>query len=129
MAYLRLRRGQPKGYAGYMLVAVQMFFNLSQVILAAVIRPTIVGGLTIACAAIILAIPICASKGKLHVPGYVGLALVTFIIGLIFGRVAGSRAVTGRPSGVLLSVLFFLLVATALGSILALLFYRHPPEE
>ena len=111
-----------------MLAAVQPYFNLFHFMLV-VLRPMLVGGLTIVCAAIVVAVQVCASKGRFHVPGYVGLALVTFIIGLILGRVAGSRAVTGTPFGALLSVLFFLLVATTLGSILALFFYRPAPEE
>jgi hypothetical protein len=111
-----------------MLAAVQTHFNLPNFILA-VTRPALVGGLTIACVAIIVAIPTCASMGKFHVPGYAGLALVTSVVGLIFGRIAGTRAITGTPAGVLLSMAFFLLVATALGSVLALFFYQRAQEE
>jgi hypothetical protein len=92
-------------------------------------RFALIAGLTIVCAAIALAIPISASRGKLHVPGYVGLALIAFVVGLVSGRIAGTRAITGSSVGVLLSVLFFLLMATAVGSILALFFYRQPPEQ
>jgi hypothetical protein len=84
--------------------------------------------LTLACTVIVVIIPICASRGKLHVPGYVGLAFLAFAVGLLLGRIAGSRAVAGTIAGVLLSIVFFLLIATALGSVLALFFYRHPPE-
>jgi MFS superfamily sulfate permease-like transporter len=111
-----------------MLAGVETYCNLAHFV-AALSRTTLVGGLTVACAAIVVGIPVCASKGKLHVPGYVGLALVAFIVGLIFGRIAGSRAITGTPVGVVLSVAFFLLVATALGSILGVLFYRPAPEQ
>jgi hypothetical protein len=111
-----------------MLAAARTHFNLLCFIVATN-HTALLAGLAMACGAIIVAIPIGASKGKLHVPGYVGLALVTFAIGLVFGRIAGSRPVTGTTLGVLLSILFFLLVATALGSILALLFYRPVPED
>lgn len=107
-----------------MFAAFQTFLNL---VLSGP-RLSLVVGLTVACAAIVLAIPICASHGKLHVPGYVGLALLAFATGLVSARIAGARAVTGTIAGVLLSLVFFLLIATALGSLLALFFYRHPPE-
>jgi hypothetical protein len=111
-----------------MLAAVQPYFNLPCIIVVASHTDLIVA-LAIACAAIVVAVPVGASKGKLHVPGYVGLALSTFVTGLIFGRIAGTRTISGSPAGVLLSVLFFLFVATALGSILALFFYRPVQEE
>jgi hypothetical protein len=88
----------------------------------------LVVSLTLACALIVMVIPICASRGKLHIPGYVGLGFFAFAIGLLSGRIAGARAVTGTIAGVLLSTMFFLLIATALGAVLALFFYCHPPE-
>jgi hypothetical protein len=78
--------------------------------------------------AILIAIPWAAARGKLHVPGYVGLAFLTFAVALLLGRVAGARAITGTTVGVLLSVAFFLLIAAAVGCVVALFFYRHPPE-
>jgi hypothetical protein len=79
--------------------------------------------------AILIAIPWAAARGRLHIPGYVGLAFLTFAIALLLGRVAGARAVTGTTAGVLLSVAFFLLIAAAVGCVAALFFYRHPPES
>ena len=87
-----------------------------------------VTSLVLACLLIVVLIPTYASRGKFHIPGYVGLAFLTFAIGLLLGRTAGARAVTGTIAGLLLSIVFFLLVATSLGSILALFFYSHPPE-
>jgi len=84
--------------------------------------------LGLACLVIVVLIPIYASRGRFHIPGYVGLAFLTFAIGLLLGRTAGARAVTGTVAGLFLSIVFFLLIATALGSILALFFYSHPPE-
>jgi hypothetical protein len=89
---------------------------------------SLVLSLTLACAVIVMIIPICASRGKFHIPGYVGLAFFAFVIGLLSGRIAGARAVAGTIAGMLLSILCFLLIATALGSVLALFFCRRPPE-
>lgn len=78
--------------------------------------------------AILIAIPWAAARGKLHIPGYVGLAFLTFAIALLLGRIAGAHAITGTTAGVLLSVAFFLLIAAAAGCVVALFFYRHLPE-
>jgi hypothetical protein len=77
--------------------------------------------------AILIAIPWAAARRKLHIPGYVGLAFLTFAIALLLGRVAGAHTVTGTTAGVLLSVASFLLTAAAVGCVVALFFYRHPP--
>jgi hypothetical protein len=68
-----------------------------------------------------------ATRGKLHIPGYVGIALFAFAGGLIFGKLAGFNRVASSPAGPILSIVFFLLIAVAVGSILALFFYRDPP--
>jgi hypothetical protein len=79
--------------------------------------------------AVLIAIPWAAARSKLHIPGYVGLAFLAFAFALLLGRLAGARSITGTAVGVLLSVVFFLLIATAVGCVVALLFYRHPPES
>jgi uncharacterized membrane protein len=84
--------------------------------------------LSVACFAIIIVLPLAAARSRLHIPGYVGLALLGFILGLVCGRITGVRSVSGTPTGVLLSLIFFLLIAVAIGSVLALFFYRDPPE-
>jgi hypothetical protein len=91
-------------------------------------RPPVVVPLGLACLAIVVAIPFAAARAKLHIPGYVGLAFLACAVGLLFGRISGARAVTGTIAGLILSILFFLLMATAVGSVLALFFFRHPPE-
>jgi hypothetical protein len=88
-----------------------------------VLVPLALGSLSI-----LIAIPWAAARGRLHIPGYVGLAFLTFAIALLVGRVAGVRGITGTTAGVVLSVAFFLLIAAAVGCVLALFFYRHPPE-
>lgn len=82
----------------------------------------------VACVLVVLAVLFAASRGKLHIPGYVGLALVTFAAAFICGRISGAHSVRGARSGEILSIVFFLLVAVAVGSVLAIFFYREPPE-
>jgi hypothetical protein len=82
-----------------------------------------------ACIVVALAVPYAASRGRLHTPGYVGLALASFVVAFIVGRISGAHGVRGRHSGEVLSIVFFLLVAVALGSVLAIFFHRDPPQE
>jgi lysylphosphatidylglycerol synthetase-like protein (DUF2156 family) len=84
------------------------------------------GVIIVLCIPIICGIPIAAAQRKLHIPGYVGIAIASLIIGLLTGRVSGLRGIAGTRTGFFLSILFFLLIASALGSIIALFFYRHP---
>jgi len=78
--------------------------------------------------AIVIFIPVAASRGRLHIPAYVGIAILSFGVGLLLGRTAGMPGIARTSSGVILSVAFFLLMAAAVGSILALFCYRHPPD-
>ena len=80
------------------------------------------------CITVMLAIPMAASRGKLHIPGYVGIAILAFGIGLLSGRLAGAQGIAGRKVATVLSVAFFVLLAAAVGSLLALFVYRHPSE-
>jgi hypothetical protein len=84
--------------------------------------------LALLCLAVVFAIPFAAARGKLHIPGYVGLAFLAFVGGLIVGQISGLRSITGTIAGISLSILCFLLFAGAVGSVLALFFYRHPPQ-
>jgi hypothetical protein len=78
---------------------------------------------------ILIAIPWAAARGKLHIPGYVGLALITFAVGFLVGRLAGAHRIAGTVAGVAFSVTFFLLIAVGVGCVLAVFFFRHPPES
>jgi hypothetical protein len=99
-----------------------------EVLAAFAAQLSIVVPLLLVCLGVLVAMPVAAARGKLHVPGYVGLAFLAFALGLLLGRISGARAVTGTIAGLALSILFFLLMATAVGSVLALFFYRHRPE-
>ena len=78
------------------------------------------------CLVVVGLIPMAAARGRLHVPGYVGMAILAFAVGLLLGKLAGFRRVAASPAGPILSIIFFLLIAVAIGSILALFFYRDP---
>jgi hypothetical protein len=84
--------------------------------------------LYVVCLAIVVLIPFLAARSKLHIPGYVGLAFLAFFLAMIAGHFSGAPNVIGKTPGLVLAIVFFLLVATAVGCIVALFFYRHPPE-
>ena len=87
---------------------------------------SIVIPLVAACLGIAGLIPMAAARRKLHIPGYVGMALLAFALSLVFGKLAGFTRVAASAAGPILSIIFFLLIAVAVGSILALFFYRDP---
>jgi hypothetical protein len=78
-----------------------------------------------ACILIAVSISFCARRGKLHIPGYAGVAALGFVFSFMFGRLAGARSIAGTMLGVLFSILCFLFLAVVVGSIVALFFYRH----
>ena len=82
--------------------------------------------LVAACLGIAGLIPMAAARRKLHIPGYVGIALLAFALSLVFGKLAGFTRVAASAAGPILSIIFFLLIAVTVGSILALIFYRDP---
>jgi fructose-specific phosphotransferase system IIC component len=83
--------------------------------------------LGVACLVLVFAIPFAARRGKLSVPIYALLALAVGVVAFGAGTLAGVRSVRGTPFGIVVSILFFLLVATAVGCFLSMLFYRQPP--
>lgn len=85
----------------------------------------IVAPLIVACISIAVSISVLAHRGKLHIPGYAGIAMLGIVLSLIFGKFAGARSIAGTMLGVLFSILCFLLLAVVVGSIVALFFYRH----
>jgi hypothetical protein len=100
---------------------------VSLIMLAYSVHPAILIPLVAACVAIVLLVPIGAFRGTLHVPAYCGFALLAFAFGLIVGKIAGTQTPGSFP-GVGLSIVFFLAMATCLGSILAIFVYRQPEE-
>ncbi len=78
------------------------------------------------CLAVVVGLCVAASRSRLHIPGYAGLAFAAFIAAMLAGHFSGSRSITGTVAGFALSLIFFLLIGVVVGSVLALFFYRHP---
>lgn len=85
--------------------------------------------LTVVCVAVVALINLLASKGKLHIPGYIGIAFLTFGLSLVFGKLSGIKAVHGSSIAIALSVACYLCIAITIGSLIAPAFYREPSSE
>jgi len=85
--------------------------------------------LALACLVLIVVLPAAAWRGRLSVPIYALLALAAGAVAFVAGTLAGARSVHGTPFGVVVSIVFFLLVATAVGCFLGILFYHQPPDN
>jgi hypothetical protein len=83
--------------------------------------------LALSCFAIMVILPISAARGRLHIPGWVGFALFSFVLSYTCARISGVHGMVAHPTGVAFSIACFLFLAAALGSILALFFYKDPP--
>jgi hypothetical protein len=88
----------------------------------------LVGPLSVACLAVVISVSVFAAKGRLHMAAYVGIAFLAFGSSLLFGNLAGIKAIRGSALAVALSIAFYLCIATTVGSIVALLFYRSASE-
>jgi ABC-type multidrug transport system permease subunit len=93
------------------------------------LRFVLIALLMLCCLAIAISMPIAARRGKLHVPGYLGLAGLTFVVSIILGKLSGSRHIAGSAAGIIFSVVFFLLIAMTFGSVVALFVYRRPSNS
>jgi hypothetical protein len=91
-------------------------------------HPLIIAALALGCGVILVGIPLSARKGKLHLPGYIGIALLAFVASFLFGLASGWRVFAGSPVGVALSLLCFWSAAAGVGSILAAFFCREQAE-
>ena len=63
----------------------------------------IIAALALGCAAIVVAVPLGARGGRLHVPGYAGIAMLAFVASFLCGRASGYRSFAGAPVGIALS--------------------------
>ena len=84
--------------------------------------------LALSCLSIMIILPISAARSRLHIPGWIGFALFSFVLSYTCARISGVHAYVGRTTGVFFSIACFLLLAAALGSVIALFFYRDPPD-
>ena len=83
--------------------------------------------LALSCLAIMVILPVSAARSRLHIPGWVGFALFSFVLSYTCARISGVHGFIGRPTGVFFSMACFLFLAAALGSVIALFFYKDPP--
>ena len=83
--------------------------------------------LALSCFAIMVILPISAARSRLHIPGWVGFALFSFVLSYTCARISGVHGIVSKPTGVFFSIMCFLFLSSALGSILALFFYKDPP--
>ena len=91
-------------------------------------HPLIITVLAIGCGVIQVALPVSAHRGKLHVPGYIGIGILAFIASFLFGLASGSRFLAGSPAGVALSLFCFWSAAAGVGAIVAAFFWREPAQ-
>jgi hypothetical protein len=85
--------------------------------------------LALSCLVLIVVIPSGAWRGKLNVPVYALMLFVAALVAFGIGKLAGAQSIHGTTLGVVISFIFFLLVATAIGSFLGIFFYRHPTDD
>ncbi len=88
----------------------------------------LITALALGCAAGLIGMPLSAHRGRLHVPGYIGIALLAFVASFLFGLASGYRWFVGSPVAVAFSLLCFWSTATGVGSILAIFFCRDHAE-
>jgi hypothetical protein len=105
-------------------------FALYPCMILAIGRPRllVIAPMGLLCLAILIATPLAASRGKLHLAGYIGIAIAAFVAAMVVGKLSGLHRINGTIIGLFLSVLFFLAISAALGSLIALAAYRHPPD-
>lgn len=85
--------------------------------------------LALSCIVVVAVIPAAACRGKLNVPVYALMLFGASFVAYGVGRVAGAQSIQGTTLGVVVSFVFFLLVATAVGSFLGIFFYRQPTDD
>ena len=102
-----------------------MFLTMAS-LLAVGGQSAIVISLLLVCLATVIAFPLAASQGWLHIPGYAGIAMLSFGVALVLGWLLQPGRITGLISGAFVAVVFFLSMAAGVGSVLALFFCRSP---
>ena len=85
--------------------------------------------LSLSCLVLVVVIPSAAWRGRLNVPVYTLMLFVSAFVAYGVGRLAGAQSVHGTMLGVVVSFIFFLLVATAVGSFFGIFFYRQPTDD
>ncbi|MEJ2008951.1 MAG: hypothetical protein P8Z30_12485 [Acidobacteriota bacterium] len=82
--------------------------------------------LALSCLVLIAVIPSAALRGKLNAPAYALILFGAAVAAFFTGKLSGAESVHGTILGVVVSFIFFLLVATAIGCFFGMLIYRQP---
>ena len=76
--------------------------------------------LALSCLVLVVVIPSAAWRGKLNVPVYALMLFASAFVAYGVGKLAGAQSIHGTVLGVVISFIFFLLVATAVGLAVAI---------
>lgn len=85
--------------------------------------------LALSCLVLVVVIPAAAWRGRMNVPFYALVLFVAAFVAYGIGKLAGAQSVHGTTLGIVISFIFFLLVATAVGSFLGIFFYRQQMDD
>lgn len=85
--------------------------------------------LALSCLVLVVVIPAAAWRGRMNVPFYALMLFAAAFVAYGIGKLAGAQSIHGTALGVVISFIFFLLVAAAVGSFLGIFFYRQPTDE
>lgn len=85
--------------------------------------------LALSCLVLVVVIPSAAWRGKLNVPVYALMLFASAFVAYGVGKLAGAQSIHGTVLGVVISFIFFLLVATAVGAFFGIFFYRQPTDD
>jgi hypothetical protein len=98
-------------------------------VLAMVPKMAVVTPLVVVSLFLVVFIPLAARAGKLNIGTYGKLGVACLIVGLLMGQLSGASRVRGTALGVVVSVVFFLLIAVSAGSMISIFTYREPDQE
>lgn len=120
-------RPVPLGSDWFMLTTSMFAFLFFPALLA--INLGVIVPLSLSCLVVVAVIPAAAWRGKLNVPVYALILFGASFVAYGIGKVAGAQSIHGTALGVVISFIFFVLVATAVGSFLGIFFYRQPTDD
>ncbi len=105
-------------FLGFLFLPIVLAVNLGVII-----------PLALSCLVVGVVIPAAAWRGRMSVPFYALMLFVASFVAYGIGKLAGAQSIHGTALGIVISFIFFLLVAAAVGSFLGIFFYRQPTDE
>ncbi|HEV2246286.1 MAG TPA: hypothetical protein VGW37_06505 [Terriglobia bacterium] len=105
-------------FLGFLFLPIVLAVNLGVII-----------PLALSCLVVGVVIPAAAWRGRMSVPFYALMLFVASFVAYGIEKLAGAQSVHGTALGIVISFIFFLLVAAAVGSFLGIFFYRQPTDE